>query len=139
MGAQATIAVNAQGLVAFAAIGVASVARITTLAIHVRFDGATLARPQIPDPFADGHDFDAKFVSGNSRVAEKGHLSQKAANVGAANADAMHAHQGFVRTGRRRLGNVYHAQAVRLFQLDGFHKIQFLNYFPATLPGGRYF
>jgi ABC-type thiamine transport system substrate-binding protein len=123
MGAQAAIAVNAQGLVAFAAICVAAAAGIATLAIQVRFDGATLARPQIPDTFADGHDFDAEFVSGNSRVAEVGHLAQKSANVRAANADAMYAHQGFVRTWRRRLGNVDHAETARLFQLDGFHKI----------------
>jgi hypothetical protein len=59
MRSQAPIAVDTQGLVAFTAIGVAAAAGIATLAIQVRFDGATLTGPQIPDLFADGHDFDA--------------------------------------------------------------------------------
>jgi hypothetical protein len=45
----------------------------------------------------------AKLVSGNSRIAEKGHLAQKTAEIGSANADAMHAHQGFARAGCGRL------------------------------------
>jgi hypothetical protein len=74
-------------------------AGIATLAIQVRFDRATLTGPHIRYPFTDGDDLNAKLVSRNSRIAEKGHLAQKAADIGSANADAMHAHQGFARAG----------------------------------------
>jgi hypothetical protein len=107
------------------------------LAIQVRLDGATLANPHLCYALAYGQHLDTKLVPRNSRIAEERHLAQKAAEIGSANADAMYAHQGFARTGRWRLGNFDHAEAVRLFQLNGSHGVLRFNYFPADLPCGR--
>jgi hypothetical protein len=136
-GTQPAIAVDSQRLVAFAAIGMAATAGIAVLAIQVRFDGGALSGPHIRDALTDGDDFNSKLVPWNARITEKGHLAQKPAEIGSANADAMHAHQRFARTGFGRLSLFDHAEGVRLFQLNGFHIFCAFNYFPPAPPHGR--
>ena len=65
--------------------------------------------------------FDAEFVAGDARVAEEGHLAEVAADVGAADADAVDPDQDLA--GARPFGfldrNLF--KLAGLFQEDRFH------------------
>src|SRR5207247_10757 len=117
------IAVDAERLMVLAAIGVAAETGIAPLAVDVGLDGAMIAGLDIGDIGADVDYFDSQLMSGNARVAEERHLAEIAAEIGAADTDAMHTHERFAAPWRRRFWNVDLAKLLRLFELDCFHVV----------------
>src|SRR2546421_11902522 len=105
----------------FAAVRPPAAAGETVLAVHVRLDRTAVARPDVTNTGADGHNFHSEFVAGDSRVTVEGHLAQIPADVGAADADAVDADDGLARSRRGRLGDGDRAEPARLFELDGVH------------------
>src|SRR5437868_3535281 len=95
LGPQTAVAVNPERLMLFAAVGVAALAGVTRLAVDVRLDGAMIAGLNVGDRSADLEHLDAEFVSRDARIAGERHLAEVAADVGAADADAMDAHKRF--------------------------------------------
>src|SRR5256885_1883942 len=93
-----------QGLVLFTAIGVSSAARVAHLAVDIRRDGTSISGRHVFDVGGHSDHFDTEFVSRDARIAEEGHFTEIAGQIGAANADAMNAHQGltWARLMRRR-------------------------------------
>ena len=69
----------------------------------------------VGDARADCEHLDAQLVAGNARVAEERHLAEIAADVGAADADAMHANQRLARARARGVLN-------RPIEVAGFFK-----------------
>ena len=104
--AQSAVAMDAERLMLFATVGVAAPAGVTLLTVNVRLDAATVAGRDVRNALADGEDFDAEFVAGDARVAEERHLAEVAADVGAADADLMDAHQRLAGAGRGGAGDV---------------------------------
>src|SRR5688572_11088209 len=64
-------------------------ARMAFPAVHVRLDTTAVSRFHIRDSGSDFQNFDSQFMSRYSRVNEKGHLAEKAADVRPADADSM--------------------------------------------------
>src|SRR5262249_14354737 len=87
----------------------------------VRLDRAAVAGPDVGHARADGEHLDAELVAGDTRVAEEGHLAQVAADVGAADADAVDAHQRLARPRRRGPVDLDAAPPVRGIQGQGLH------------------
>src|SRR6266446_3022916 len=112
---------DTERLVVLATVGVAAGAGEAALAVDVRLDGATVAGPNVGHTRADGDDLDAEFVAGDARVGEERHLAEVAAQVGAADADAVDAHQRVAGAGFGRLGEVDALPLFRRFELQGFH------------------
>src|SRR5205085_2596520 len=94
----------------------------TRLAIQVRLDGAAVTRLDVGDVGADLEHLDAQLMAGNTRIAEERHLAQVAADVGAADADAMDANQGLSGAGTVGLGYADLLEQTGSFQLDRFHE-----------------
>ena len=88
----------------------------TLLAIDVRFDRAAVAGLDVDDASADFDDLDAEFMAGDARVAEERHLAEVAADVGAANADAMDAHHCLAGAGFFRAGDLDALPLLRCLQ-----------------------
>ena len=100
---QAAVGVDAEDLQVLAAVAAAAPAGEARLAVHVRLDGAAVARLDVGDAGADLEHLDAQFVAGDARIAVERHLAEIAADVGAADADAVDAHQRLAGAGLRRL------------------------------------
>ena len=79
-------------------------ARKTAPAIDVRLDRATVAGLEPVRVAAGVEDLDAELVTEDARVVEKRLPSSEGVEVGAADADAMHAHQRFARLARDGAG-----------------------------------
>src|SRR5438128_9209214 len=124
---------DAKSLMLFAAIGMATPARGTFLAIDIRLDRATVTGLDVCDAVAHRDDFHAQLMSRNARVTIKRHFAEIPGVIGAANTHAMHLHQGLAWPGRIRLRNLDAAEVLRFFELNGFH----LNYSPAAPPSVR--
>jgi hypothetical protein len=120
---QAAVAVDTERLMVLAAIGVTALAGVALLAIDVRLHRAAIAGLDVRDIGADLDDLDAELVAGDARLAEEGHLAEVAAEVGAADADAMDADDRVAGAGTRRLRHIDAAKLLRLLELDGFHEI----------------
>ena len=101
--AKAAVGVDAEHLQLLAAIAASAAAGEALEVVHVRLDGAAIARPNILHTRADFEHFDAELVPGNARIAEQREFAEVRAGIGAADADAVRAHERFVRTQRRGL------------------------------------
>jgi len=99
-----------------AAVRVAANARIAMLAVNVWLDTATVARLHVGHTGADVNDFDAEFVTGNSRVTEERHLAEEARIIGAANPDAVNANDGITLARHRRFGDIDHPKRAGAFE-----------------------
>ena len=121
--AHAAIAHDAEGFMILATVRVSATARVTLLAVDVRFHCTEVARLYVRHTVADREHFDAEFVPRNARVTEERHFAEVTAVIRAANADAMNAHQRLARAGLVRLGDFNPAERQRVFELDGFHEI----------------
>jgi len=66
---------HAKCLVVLAAVGMSSTAGVTRLAIDIGLNGGVVTDSDVGDVFAEGDDLDAEFVTGDSGVAEEGHLA----------------------------------------------------------------
>ena len=72
---------------------------------------------------------------GNARVAEERHLAEVAAEVGAADADALHADERLAGAGLRRLGDFDLSPRLWLLELEGFHEwVQLFSGSPSVWP-----
>ena len=125
---QAAVAVHAERLVVFAAVGEAAGAGVAPLAVDVGLDAAAVAGSHVRDAGADGHHFDGQLMAGDPRITEERHLAEVAAVVGAADADGMHADHSLAGPRLGRLGNIDEPERLRLFELQGLHGVT---------PGGR--
>ena len=101
---QAAVGVDAEDLQVLAAVRRPRRQAKHCLAVDVRLDRAAVAGLDVGHAGADRDDFDAQLVAGNARVAEERHLAEIAADVGAADADAMDADEGFAAAGGRGSG-----------------------------------
>lgn len=63
---QASIAMDAERLVLFAAVRMAAAAGVTSLAVDVRLDSAAVARFDVSHAGTDFYDLDAKFMPGDA-------------------------------------------------------------------------
>ena len=106
-----------------ATVRVSATARVTLLAVDVRFHCTEVARLYVRHTVADREHFDAEFVPRNARVTEERHFAEVTAVIRAANADAMNAHQRLARAGLRRLSDFDATERLWFFELDGFHEI----------------
>src|SRR5688500_15479339 len=122
-GAHAAVGVDAEDLEVPAAVAAARAAGVARLAVHVRLDGAAVAGLDVRHALPYRDDLHAQLVARDARVAVKRHLPQVAADVAAADADAVHAHDGVAGPGRRRLVDVNAIEAEGMFQKDGFHRL----------------
>ena len=93
---------DAQDLQVDAAVGLPPAAGNAAPAVQIRLDRAALAGLQPSLIRADLDDLHSQFVPENARIAEERLPAAVRVQVGAANADPVHAHQGFA--GRKRLG-----------------------------------
>src|SRR5262245_35018632 len=84
---------NAPHLQLFTTIRPRQAAAVTVGVVHIRLNRAAAAGLHVGYSRTDGDYLHAEFMSGDTRVTEKRHLAQVAADVGAANADSMHADQ----------------------------------------------
>jgi hypothetical protein len=64
----------------------------------------------------------AKFVTGDPWIGEKRHLAEVTGDVRTTNTDAMNPDQRLSRIGSGRFSDINAPEALRLFELDGFHK-----------------
>ena len=120
-GLQATVAVHAQSLVMFTAVGLSNSAGMTLLAVDVGLNAAAITGKDVFHLSADGYYFDPEFVAGNPRVAEKRHLSKIAAIVGATDAYRLNADNHLTRPGRGRLGHIDQLPMFRFDKLQCLH------------------
>ena len=104
--AHPAVGVDAEHLDVRAAIRLAPAAGDAFLAVDVRLDRAAVAGFDVVDALADGDDLHAEFVPEDARVGEERLLAVESVDVGAAHADAVHAHQGLARPRARRAGSV---------------------------------
>jgi hypothetical protein len=114
--------VDAQHLQAHAAVGFATAASDAAGAIEIRFDRAAVAPFEVFGRTTHRNHLDAKLVTKYSRIAEKRLSSTEGMDVGAADADAVNAHQRFV--GLDRCRGPFCAQqgeAAGFFKADRFH------------------
>src|SRR5208282_2937623 len=123
LGAQAAVGVYTQDLQVLAAVAAAAPAGEAALAVQVRLHRTAVARLDVRHAGADVQDLDAKLVAGDARVAVKGHLAEIAADVGAADADAVDAHQGIARFGPVGLRDADLPKRAWLFEEDGLHAL----------------
>src|SRR5271165_93731 len=99
--AHSAIDMNSQHLQVRAAIRFATSAGDAATAIEVRLDRAAVAGFHVLCRTTHRYDLDAKFVTKDSREAEKRLPSIEGVDVGAADADAANAYQRFPRLDRR--------------------------------------
>lgn len=118
----AAVGVDAEDLEFFAAVRSAAAAGVAGRVVDVGFDGAAVTGFDVGHTVADRQDFDAEFVAENARVRHKRHLAEVSADVGAADADAMDADEGFAGAGRWRLGEVDGSEGFGGFEEESVHR-----------------
>ena len=128
LGPEAAVGVDAEHLEVLAAIDAAAPAGEAILAVDVGLDGAAVAGLDVGDAGADLDDLDAKFVAGDARIAVEGHLAEIAADVGAADADAMDPDQDVAGAGPFGLVDRDLLKLTGLFQEDRFHQADPCNH-----------
>jgi hypothetical protein len=89
------------------AVGVSSLTGVTTLAIHVRLDGAAVSGHHILDLRSNLDDLDSEFMPGDPGITKKRKFSEIATVVGSADAYTLNGYQRFVRGGLSRFSDVY--------------------------------
>jgi hypothetical protein len=102
--AHAAVAMHAEDLQRFAAVGAAALAGVAGAAVEVRLDGAAVADAEMRDAFTDGEDFDAEFMAEDAWELDEGHFAEVAAEVGAADADGADGDEGLAVARRMRFG-----------------------------------
>lgn len=102
---QTAVAHDAERLIGGATIGKSAPTGVTFLAIQVGFDRALIAGLNVDNPLAYFEYLDAELMTGNARIRIKRHFTQIAAEIGAADAHAMYAHQDLARGRRGRFGD----------------------------------
>lgn len=93
--AHAPVAMHAEDLQRFAAVGAAALAGVAGAAVEVRLDGATVADLKMRDAFTHGEDFNTEFMPKDARELDERHLAEVATEVGAADADGADGDEGF--------------------------------------------
>ena len=111
--------VHAQHLQPLAAIRPAAAAGVAGRVVDVGLDRAAVARPDVRHALADRDHFDAQFVPQNPRIRDKRHLAEIGADIGAADAHAMHADQRLARTGRRGIGQLDRCELLAAIEGEG--------------------
>src|SRR5207249_175107 len=119
---QSAVAVDAERLVLLTAIVAALATGVAGLTVDVRLDGAAVAGPDVAHAGADFQHLDAQLVAGDARVAEERHLAEVAADVGAADADAVDADQRLAGAGAIRAVDVDALEVLGGFEEEGFHR-----------------
>ena len=121
-----------------AAVGEAAPAGVALLAVDVRLDRAAVARLHVRHALADREHFDAELVPGNARIAEERHLAEIAAEIGAADADAVHAHERFARPGLRpaRAMSMLARSVCGFSSWSGFHECVGARWSVSCSPAG---
>jgi len=102
--AHAAVAMHAEDLQCFAAVGAAALAGVAGAAVEVGLDGATVTDLEMRNAFTDGEDFDAELMPEDARKLDEGHLTEVAAEVGAADADGTDGDEDGVRPWSFRCG-----------------------------------
>ena len=97
--AHAAVGVDAEDLEILAAVVSSQPAHAAAAAAQVRLNGAAVAAMQAVAAGRHVEDFRAQLMAEDSGIAEKRLLAIEGVQIGAADADAVDAHQGF--TGRR--------------------------------------
>src|SRR5205085_6021611 len=100
---EASVGHDPEDLEALAAVAATGPAGAALLAVQVRLDRAALAGLDVRDAGSGLEDFDPELVARDARISVEGHLAEEARDVGAADADAQHAHQRLARRGLPRL------------------------------------
>jgi hypothetical protein len=110
---QAAVAVDAEHLEPFAAVGTAAAAGVTVRIVEIRLDGTAIARPDVRHAVPTSST-STPVRAPDARITEERHLAEIAADVGAANADAMDANQCLAGTGAlaRRSRSAGNASAI---------------------------
>lgn len=93
--AHAAVAMDAEDLQCFAAVGAVTFAGVTMAAVEVGLDGAAITGCEMSDTRADCEDFDAELMTENARELDEGHFAEIAADVSAADADGTDGDKGF--------------------------------------------
>src|SRR3954470_20748982 len=117
------VGMHSQDLKILAAIAVSFPARKAVLAIDIRLDRTTISRFDVCDPLPHRDNFDAKLVPRNTRITIERHFAEVAAEIRAADANPMHADQGFAGRSTFWFREFNRAEMLRFFQLNGFHVI----------------
>lgn len=112
-------AVNTDDLDAGAAIGGSFLRSWGSGIVHVGFKRAFVAGFYVGHSFADGDDFESKFVPGGAGVGEEWKLPEVAGEIGAADAHAMGADKSFTGTGRGSVGQVDGGDFFNVGEFDG--------------------
>src|SRR5438067_277466 len=107
---------HTQDLELLAAIGPAAATGVAVGVVDVRLHRTPIARLDIGHARPDIEHLDTELVAGDARIAEEGHLAEIAADIGAANADPMHAHERLPRPWFLRPGNVDALEILRCFK-----------------------
>lgn len=117
--AESAGAVDPDDLDAGAAVGGALLRGAGIGVVDVGFEGAFVARFDVGDALADGDDFEAEFVAGGAGVGEEGELAEVAGEVGAADAHAVGADEGFAGAGGRGVFEVNGGDGFDVGEFDG--------------------
>jgi hypothetical protein len=112
---------DAEHLEVRAAVGLALAAGDAPPTVQIGLHGAPVSDPQRIAGGAERHDLDAQLMPQNTGIGEEGLFAAIGMQVGAADADAPHSHEGFVGAGRLRLRRIGQDKTPRLFENNGLH------------------
>lgn len=120
--AQAAVAMHAEHLEGFAAIGFALQAGVAGAAVQVGLHAASIPRGHVADLAADGDDFDTELMAEDAWVVDEGHFTQVTAEVGAADADGANGDQRLAGAGCGGLGEVDEFECFGAGETEGAHE-----------------
>ena len=118
----AAVHVHAEHLELLAAVAPTAAARRTRAAIDIRFHRAAVARPHGRDIVGHLGDLDRELVSENAWIREERLAAPPRVVVGAAHADAAHAHERHAGGGRARGIGRSRTENAGLLENDGLHR-----------------
>jgi hypothetical protein len=98
--AEAPIAMDTEGLVVVAAVGVSPTTGMAALAVEIGLHAAAVPGTNLGDTLAHRDHLDTQFVTGDPGIGIEGHLAQVASEVRTADTDLVDANDGFSGAGR---------------------------------------
>jgi hypothetical protein len=90
-------------------------------AVQVRLDGAVITDLEMIDTFSDGQNFDSEFMPQDARELNEGHLSEIAADIGAADTNGADGYQSLACRWCGWLGGFDPFKGLSSSKAEGFH------------------
>ena len=117
----AAIAMHAQHLECLTAVRASLFAGMTMTAVQVGLDGAVITDLKMIDTFSDGQHLDPELMPQDARELNEGHLSQIAADIGAADTNGADGYQSLTCRRWGWLGGFDPFKGLSSSKAEGFH------------------